>query len=324
MCTMSALNTLCDAVAASLKDWLGGSPAPAPKRHASADASSPAADQPSAHGKRPGKGQSSNSVSAEQNVWLRGALQASLGAFGEHVNARVDAVEVRIGHLEGGLQQVASGLADRQRETTTLKELRGAEIDKRDKTNDALRQSLEQLRLEFGAHKQSCVAASTAASENGGSVTTAAVVIGPLGWHTSAEELVERATALLAEALPDVHASLPLGPFVNQKGGGSAVATLLLVFMVPEARVRVKALRRSLPGAKGAAWSDHRRSQRDAASARMIHKLCEAVAELEEPRPDAHTIVKKVQARQLWTQSGQRVAWLHCLRVRWAPWALSR
>lgn len=221
--------------------------------------------------------------------------------------------------------RIAIGLAGRQREVSAVKEMLGAEIDKRDKLTEALRESLEQLRQEVGEYKQSGAAASTAASDGGGSVVTAAVVIGSLGWNVSAEQLIERAKALLAEALPDVHASLPLVPIVNHKGKGDAVETLLPTSMVLDARVRVKALRRCLPGAKGAAWLDNRRSQRDAASACMFHKLCEAVAELEEPRPDAHTIVnKKVQARQLWTQGGQRVAWLHCLRARWSPWALNR
>lgn len=119
---------------------------------------------------------------------------------------------------------------------------------------------------------------------------------------------MERAKELLAEALPGIHASLPLAPIANQKGEGKIVETLLPASMVLEARVRVKALRRSFAGAKGVAWLDHRRSQRDVASARMIHKLFEAVSEVEEQRPDTQTIVKKVPACQLWTQSGQSVA----------------
>lgn len=79
---MAAFNALGDAVAASLKGWQGESAAPAAKRRASAEASGSASEPPAAGGKRPGKGHSSNPLTPDQSVWLRGALQDSLGAFG--------------------------------------------------------------------------------------------------------------------------------------------------------------------------------------------------------------------------------------------------
>lgn len=221
------------------------------------------------------------------------------------------------------MQRVVNGLTERQQDAAALKALLDAEREQREKSDAALTQCLEQLRTELREQKQSAASASTAASDPRSSSSVAAVVVGSLGWNASADILIERAKAVLMEALPDVHASLPLVPIINQKGEGSAIETLLPVALVPEARVRVKALCRSLTGAKGIGWLDHRRSLRDAASARMIHKLFDAVAELEEQRADAHTIAKKVPARQLWTQNWQRVGWLHGLRVRWSPWAVS-
>lgn len=320
---MAALNALGDAVAASFKEWLGESAVPPTKRHASADSSSAASEQPSAHGKRLGKGQSSNPSRLGRTSGCGGPFRhhfvpsASMSMLGWILWRRGLA-------LWSGLQQLAGGLEERRHEAVSIKAMLEADVDKRDKLGKALQESLEQLRSEVEECKQVRTSVSTSASGYGGVAVTSAVVIGSLGWNATAEQLIERAKPLMVDALPDLHASLPLVPIVNQKGEGNAVETLLPTSMVPEARVRVKAMRRSLPGAKGCVWLDHRRSMRDATTARMIHKLCEAVVELEEQRADAHTIVKKVAARQLWTQNGQRVAWLHSLRVCWSSWASSR
>lgn len=67
---MTALNALGDAVAQSLKEWLGESAGPSAKRHASAEASGSDSEPPDAAGKRLGKGQPSNPFTPDQNVWL--------------------------------------------------------------------------------------------------------------------------------------------------------------------------------------------------------------------------------------------------------------
>lgn len=181
---MSALSAVADAVAASLKERLGGPAAPAAKRRASADASGSSAVPPVASGgKRPGKGQSSNPFSQAQNVWLRGASEDSFGAFGKHVSARLAwwSISVSAGdELEASMQR--EGVVERAQEAASLQELISVEREKREEVDDeALQACLN--RRELNEQKQSAAAASTAAFEAAGPnyKSASVVVVGSLG-----------------------------------------------------------------------------------------------------------------------------------------------
>lgn len=318
---MTALNALGDAVAQSLKEWLGESSGPSAKRHASAEASA-SGSEPSGHGgKRPGKGQSSNPFTSDQNFWLRGALQDFLGAFGRHVGARVDAVEQRAATLEENMKQVVEGLQEHRGDTVAMKAALDAESANRERLGTTLSERLEQLRTELTEYKQAAAGASTAASGGRGRTPTRqSSSVHWAGTHPLRCCWSERRRSWMR--------CFPRGwrrcRWCQSSTRKVRAARSKRCCRVPWFLRCGCASRRSFSGARGAVWLDHRRSMKDAASARMIHKLFDAVAELEEQRADSHTIVKKVASRQLWRQNGQRVAWLPGLRVCWSPWAASR
>lgn len=147
--TMTALNALGDAVAFSLKEWLGESAGPSAKRHASAEATGSASTSVGSNGQLPGKGQSSNPSTHEQNTWLRGALQDLLGAFGRHVSARVDAVEQRADVLEDSVKRLSENLEERRNDAESMKALVGTEREQRERSEAALGERLDQLRAEI-------------------------------------------------------------------------------------------------------------------------------------------------------------------------------
>lgn len=144
------------------------------------------------------------------------------------------------------MKQLSVGMEERCADIESVRGHLGTEKEQRERSDAALNERFGQLRAEFDEYNHTAAGASTAASGGSGAgadSSNAAVVIGSLSWNASAEDLVGRAMPLLREVLPEGHECPPIVPIVNQKNEGSAVETLLATMLVPELRVRVKALR---------------------------------------------------------------------------------
>lgn len=247
-----------------------------------------------------------------QTDWIRTALGDAVGAslttFAHHVQGdieemrtelstvRFEATEtaVKVGRLEGSASATA---AIAQRAAADAADAR--------KALDDLTARVERL----------------TATGSAGARTVAR--LGNLGWDSEPHVLQTRGLELLRMAgVPPANHG-PVAPVVASCGTGSMAEVVFVdSASLQAARVAVKARRHEFVAGK-AAWLDEARTRAETAPVRHMHRLADAVAELEAERADATSVVRDGRSRSV-TCAGRKVAYICDERVVWTSHGVQR
>lgn len=145
-------------------------------------------------------------------------------------------------------------------------------------------------------------AKAAASSSSGGTASTEdrlTARIANLGWDDAIEQLVLLPREILALAKIDSTTHGPVVPITNRVGVGSAVEVHFKTQAdLAAARVAVRALRKEYAAGR-TVWLDRWQSAAEAAAAKAVHRLADALKDIEQEKSQPAAVAKDMPSRSV-------------------------
>lgn len=247
-----------------------------------------------------------------QASWLQAALGDVITVFGEHVSGRVLAVEERMDSLEavsatttGRLHELDSMRTQMETMAKDIKAVQGAQTD-------------------LGTQMLTAPSlASTAASASSSTPYEARKIarIGNLGWNDTAETILKRANEVLRDAGAQPNEYTNLVP-TSRTSGSAAELLFQSATRLQEMKLAIKSLGRAYTDER-IVWMDAKKERHELRPARLVHRVFEAIQDLESTREDKME-AEKIMNGKFIKVGGTRAGYSFNSTWKWTAFAVAR